>query len=473
MYTRQRNSICHTRREHTKMQDGLTRENKMGTMPVGKLLMSMSLPIMISMLIQALYNIVDSMFVARISEDALTAVSLAFPIQNLMIAVSTGTGVGMNSLLSKALGAKDFDRANRAATNGLFVLLLSCVPFMLFGTLLTDWFMRTQTDIAHIIAYGDEYLRVVCIVSVGSFGAIATERLLQATGKTVYSMITQAVGAVINIVLDPVLIFGLCGMPAMGVTGAAVATVISQCVSFALGIVLNVCCNREISLSFRGFRPDGSIIGRIYAVGVPSILMASIGSVMTFFMNRILIAFSSTATAVLGVYFKLQSFVFMPIFGLNNGLVPIVSYNYGAKKKKRMTRSIRLAILTAVGIMALGTLAFELIPDKLMGLYNASEHMLSIGVPALRIIGVHFLIAGYCIVAGSVFQALGNALPSLITSLMRQLVVLLPVAWLLARTGDVNMVWWAFPIAEVMSAAMTTLFFVREYRAKIRPLPEE
>ena len=455
------------------MQEGLTRENKMGVMPVGKLLMSMSLPIMISMLIQALYNIVDSMFVARISEDALTAVSLAFPIQNLMIAVATGTGVGMNSLLSKALGAKDFDRSNRAATNGLFVLVLSCVPFMLFGGLLTDWFMRTQTDIESIILHGDSYLRVVCLVSVGSFGAIAVERLLQATGKTVYSMITQAVGAVVNIALDPVLIFGLCGLPAMGVTGAAVATVISQCVSFVLGIVFNVCCNREISLSYRGFRPNGHIIGRIYAVGVPSILMASIGSVMTFFMNRILIAFSSTATAVLGVYFKLQSFIFMPIFGLNNGLVPIVSYNYGAKKKKRMMRSIKLAILTALCIMAAGFLAFELIPDQLMGLYNASEHMLSIGEPALRIIGIHFLIAGYCIVAGSVFQALGNALPSLITSLARQLVVLLPVAWLLAQTGNVNNVWWAFPIAEVMSAAMTTLFFVREYRAKIKPLPEE
>ena len=455
------------------MQEGLTRENKMGVMPVGKLLMSMSLPIMISMLIQALYNIVDSMFVARISEDALTAVSLAFPIQNLMIAVATGTGVGMNSLLSKALGAKDFDRANRAATNGLFVLVLSCVPFMLFGGLLTDWFMRTQTDIESIILHGDSYLRVVCLVSVGAFGAIAVERLLQATGKTVYSMITQAVGAVVNIALDPVLIFGLCGLPAMGVTGAAVATVISQCVSFVLGIVFNVCCNREISLSYRGFRPDGHIIGRIYAVGVPSILMASIGSVMTFFMNRILIAFSSTATAVLGVYFKLQSFIFMPIFALNNGLVPIVSYNYGAKKKKRMMRSIKLAILTALCIMAAGFLAFELIPDQLMGLYNASEHMLSIGEPALRIIGIHFLIAGYCIVAGSVFQALGNALPSLITSLARQLVVLLPVAWLLAQTGNVNNVWWAFPIAEVMSAAMTTLFFVREYRAKIKPLPEE
>ena len=455
------------------MQEGLTRENKMGVMPVGKLLMSMSLPIMVSMLIQALYNIVDSMFVARISEDALTAVSLAFPIQNLMIAVATGTGVGMNSLLSKALGAKDFDRSNRAATNGLFVLVLSCVPFMLFGGLLTDWFMRTQTDIESIILHGDSYLRVVCLVSVGSFGAIAVERLLQATGKTVYSMITQAVGAVVNIALDPVLIFGLCGLPAMGVTGAAVATVISQCVSFVLGIVFNVCCNREISLSYRGFRPNGHIIGRIYAVGVPSILMASIGSVMTFFMNRILIAFSSTATAVLGVYFKLQSFIFMPIFGLNNGLVPIVSYNYGAKKKKRMMRSIKLAILTALCIMAAGFLAFELIPDQLMGLYNASEHMLSIGEPALRIIGIHFLIAGYCIVAGSVFQALGNALPSLITSLARQLVVLLPVAWLLAQTGNVNNVWWAFPIAEVMSAAMTTLFFVREYRAKIKPLPEE
>ena len=450
-----------------------TKENKMGVMPVGKLLMNMSLPIMISMLIQALYNIVDSMFVAKISEDALTAVSLAFPVQNLMIAVATGTGVGINALLSKSLGARDFDKANKAATNGLFLLMLSSVPFVLFGLFLSEWFMRTQTDIESIVKYGTEYLQVVSVISFGSFGAIASERLLQATGKTVHSMITQAVGAVVNIVLDPILIFGWCGFPEMGVTGAAVATVFSQVVSFVLGLLFNVRFNKEISLSFKGFKPDGHIIGRIYAVGVPSIVMASIGSVMTFCMNKILIGFTSTATAVLGVYFKVQSFVFMPIFGLNNGLVPIVSYNFGAKKKERLLKAYKLAVAMAICIMAVGTLLFELIPGVFMTMFSASQAMMDIGIPALRIIGVHFIIAGYCIVTGSLFQALGNGMPSLITSLLRQLVVLLPVAWLLAQTGDVNKVWWAFPVAEVFSAIFTTIFFVREYRAKIKPLGNE
>ena len=454
------------------MQGNMTRENKMGVMPVGKLLVSMSLPIMISMLIQALYNIVDSMFVARISEDALTAVSLVFPVQNLIIAVSTGTGVGINALLSKSLGAKDFDKANKAANNGLMLMLVSAVPFMLFGMFAAQWFMHAQTDNAAIVQYGTEYLRIVTIVGMGQFGAIATERLLQSTGKTVESMITQAVGAVVNIVLDPIFIFGWCGLPAMGVAGAAIATVISQWVSFVLGIWFNVKKNKELTLSFKDMKPDKAVIGRIYAVGVPSIVMASIGSVMTFMMNQILIAFTATATAVLGVYFKLQSFIFMPIFGLNNGLVPIVSYNYGAKRKERMVKAYKLATLIAMSIMAVGTLLFECIPGALLGMYNAGDHMLALGIPALRIIGVHFVVAGFCIVTGSMFQALGNGVPSLITSVMRQLVVLLPAAWLLAQTGDVNMVWWAFPIAEVMSALMTTFFFVREYRKKIAPLGE-
>ena len=454
------------------MQGNMTRENKMGVMPVGRLLVSMSLPIMISMLIQALYNIVDSMFVARISEDALTAVSLVFPVQNLIIAVSTGTGVGINALLSKSLGAKNFDKANKAANNGLMLMLVSAVPFMLFGMFAAQWFMKAQTDNTDIVRYGVEYLRVVTILGMGQFGAIAVERLLQSTGKTVESMITQAVGAVVNIALDPIFIFGWCGLPAMGVAGAAIATVISQWVSFFLGIWFNVKKNKELTLSIKDMKPDKATIGRIYAVGVPSIVMASIGSVMTFMMNQILIAFTATATAVLGVYFKLQSFIFMPIFGLNNGLVPIVSYNYGAKRKERMVKAYKLAVLIAMSIMAVGTLLFECVPGLLLGMYNAGENMLALGIPALRIIGVHFIVAGFCIVTGSMFQALGNGVPSLITSLMRQLVVLLPAAWLLAQTGDVNNVWWAFPIAEVMSAAMTTLFFVREYRKKIAHLGE-
>ena len=452
------------------MQGNVTRENKMGVMPVGKLLVSMSLPIMISMLIQALYNIVDSMFVARISEDALTAVSLVFPVQNLIIAVAVGTGVGVNAMLSKCLGAKDFDNANKAANNGLMLMLVSAVPFMLFGMFAAGWFMNAQTDNAMIVQHGVEYLRIVTIAVMGQFGAIATERLLQSTGKTVESMITQAVGAVVNIVLDPIMIFGWCGLPEMGVVGAAVATVISQWVSFGLGMWFNLKKNKELTLSWKDMKPHGATIGRIYSVGVPAIVMQSIGSVMTFMLNQILIAFSSTATAVLGVYFKLQSFIFMPIFGLNNGMIPIVSYNYGAKKKARMVGTYKFAVAIAMGVMAVGTLLFECVPGLLLSMYNASENMLLLGIPALRIIGVHFVVAGYCIVTGSMFQALGNGVPSLVISVMRQLVVLLPAAWLLAQTGDVNMVWWAFPIAEVMSAVMTTFFFVREYRKKIAHL---
>ncbi len=455
------------------MQKEVARENKMGTMPVGKLLFNISLPIMVSMLIQALYNIVDSMYVARISEDALTAVSLAFPVQNLIIAVATGTGTGINALLSKSLGAKNYEAANKAANNGLCLLLLSCIPFMLFGIFGAEWFMRTQTSNEVIVQHGIDYLRVVMIISVGGFGAIATERLLQATGKSVYSMITQAVGAIVNIILDPIMIFGWGGIPAMGVTGAALATVISQCLSFVIGMVFNITMNKEIRFHLREFKLHLSIVKDIYAVGVPTMVMQSIGSVMTFGLNQILIAFTSTATAVLGVYFKVQSFIFMPIFGLNNGLVPIVSYNYGARKKQRMMRAYKIAVLTATIIMAVGTVLFECIPGVFMAMFNASEEMMHIGTAALRIIGIHFIVAAFCIVTGSMFQALGNGIPSLITSLTRQLIVLLPAAWLLAQTGDVNMVWWAFPIAEVFSAALNVVFFAREYKRKVKPLPEE
>ena len=445
-------------------------ENKMGVMPVNKLLISMSLPIMISMLVQALYNVVDSMFVAQINENALTAVSLAFPIQNLMIAVATGTGVGINALLSRSLGAKDFDRANQAAANGVFVMLLSTIPFILFGLFLSRWFMLMQTDITEIVDYGEEYLAIVSALSFGLFGQIAFERLLQATGRTMLSMLTQGLGAIINIILDPILIFGWLGLPEMGVAGAALATVIGQIAGFTLGIVLNHKLNHDIKLRVRGFRPNGHIIGRIYSVGVPSIIMASISSVMTFGMNKILIGFSSTAAAVFGVYFKLQSFVFMPVFGLNNGMVPIVSYNYGARRKQRILSTIKLAVLYAVAIMVVGVLIFQLLPRQLMQLFNASDAMMSIAVPALRIISVHFIIAGYSIVISSVFQALGDGMPSLIISVARQLVVLLPVAWLLSLTGQINNVWWSFPVAELVSCALGTLFFVRDYRRKIKVL---
>ena len=447
-------------------------ENKMGVMPINKLLLSMSLPIMISMLVQALYNVVDSVFVARVSEAALTAVSLAFPIQNLMIAFATGTGVGINALLSRSLGAKDFDGANRAATNGVFVMMLTSVLFILFGIFGARQFMLWQTDIPEIVDYGEDYLRVVSILSFGVFGQIAFERLLQATGRTFYTMITQGVGAILNIILDPIMIFGLLGFPKMGVTGAAVATVIGQCVA---GIVAGTCnhkYNHDVSLSFKGFRPDIRLIGHIYAVGIPSIIMQSIGSIMTYSMNRILIEFSSTATAVFGVYFKLQSFFFMPVFGLNNGITPIIAYNYGAQQRNRMIKTIRISLTTAFCLTFIGFLCFEGIPQVLLGMFNASDAMLKIGVPALRIIGIHYLIAWFCIIAGTVFQALGKAVFSMIVSIMRQLVVLIPSAYILSKIGGLHIVWWAFPIAEVISFIVSTAFLIKIYKTIISKIPE-
>lgn len=453
-----------TRKERQK-KPGME-SNKMGTMPMNRLLLSMALPMMISMLVQALYNIVDSIFVSRINENALTAVSLAFPIQSLMIAVGTGTGVGINALLSRSLGEKDQESADRTAANGIFLAAVSYVVTLLVGLLVAKPFYLSQTKDAEIVSYGVTYLSIVCICSVGMFVQMVFEKLLQSTGRTVYTMITQSTGAIINIIFDPILIFGLFGFPKMGVAGAAAATVFGQIVAGGLAIFFNLKKNPDIRIRFRGFRPDKGIIGKIYAVGVPSIIMQAIGSLMTYGMNLILIQFTSTATAVFGVYFKVQSFVFMPIFGLNNGMVPIVAYNYGARNKKRVQHVTRLSAMYAVGIMLVGLAVFQLIPDKLLGMFQASDHMLSIGIPALRIISLSFLFAGFCIVMGSLFQALGNGMYSLCVSVARQLVVLLPSAWLLSRTGNVANVWWAFPIAEVMSLCMT-LYFYRRIDKKI------
>ena len=416
-------------------------ENKMGVLPVNRLLLSMSVPIMISMLVSALYNIVDSVYVSRVSEDALNAVSLAFPVQNLMIAVSTGTGVGINALLSKSLGEKNFERANRAASNGVFLAVCS---------------YKTS-----LVCHQDQ--------SFGLFIQITFERLLQSTGKTLYSMFTQTLGAIINIVLDPILIF-TCGM---GVTGAAVATVIGQIIAATVSVILNTKRNREITVAVRGFRPDGATIGRIYSVGIPSIIMASIGSVMTFGLNQILIAFNTTATAVLGIYFKLQSFIFMPIFGLNNGMVPIIAYNFGARKPDRMLKAIKLGAVYATIIMAVGFAIFQLASGFLLSvLFDASEAMLAIGVPALRTISISFLLAGACIICSSAFQALGHGLLSLISSVVRQLVVLLPAAWLLSLSGRLELVWWAFPLSELFSTTLTVMFLIYVYKKEIRPLYE-
>lgn len=442
------------------------KENKMGTMPVNRLLISMSLPMMLSMLVQALYNIVDSIFVSRIDENALTAVSMAFPIQSLMIAIGTGTGVGVNALLSRSLGEKDYEKADKTAVNGVFLYILSYLLFLIVGLLVTTPFYLSQTTDTQIINYGKQYLTIICCCSFGMYMQFIFERLLQSTGKTFYTMITQGTGAIINIILDPIFIFGYFGVPRMGVAGAAAATVTGQVIAGILSIIINEKKNTEIKFRVKGFRPDGQIIGQIYKVGVPSIIMQAIGSVMTYAMNQILIAFSSTAVAVFGVYFKLQSFIFMPIFGLNNGMVPIIAYNYGAAKKERLVKTLKYSIIYAMGLMAVGFLAFQIFPFQLFALFEASETMLAIGVPALRTISVSFLLAGFCIICGSLFQALGNGVYSLIVSVVRQLLILLPAAYLLSLTGDVRYVWWAFPIAEVVSLAVT-VFFVMQINKKV------
>ena len=436
-------------------------ENKMGIQPVNKLLLGMSLPIMASMLVQALYNVVDSIFVSRISENALTAVSLAFPIQSIMIALGGGMCVGVNAVLSKSLGEKDYESVNKSAMNGIFLSLINFIIFIFVGLFVVRPFYVSQTADVEIVGYGVDYLTIVCCMSFGIYFQFIFERLLQSTGRTVCTMITQTTGAIINLILDPIFIFGLFGMPAMGVKGAALATVIGQIVAAIFSFILNIRVNKEIQLRFRGFRPDKEIIGKIYSVGLPSIIMQSIGSVMVYGLNKILIAFSSTATAVFGVYFKLQSFIFMPVFGLNNGMVPVLAFNYGARKRERMVDTIKYSVIYALIIMTAGTLAFWLFTDKLLLMFAASDHMMSMGIPALRIISIHFPIAAFCIIIGSVFQALGRAVYSMINSIMRQVVVLLPVAYLLSLTGEVNNVWWSFPIAELMSFTVTTLFLIK------------
>ena len=445
-------------------------ENKMGYMPIPKLLFTMSMPMIISMLVQALYNVVDSAFVAKLNEDALTAVSMAFPVQNLMIAVSVGTGVGINALLSRSLGEKQFEQANLAARNGLFLGIVSYLVFGVLGFLGSRQFYLIQTDDPEILFYGTQYVFVVTVFSFGLFLAVISERLLQSTGMTIYNMYTQGLGAIINIVLDPILIFGLFGFPRLEVLGAAVATVVGQICGMLLGVFFNLTKNKEININMKGFRPDKSTIKRIYQVGVPSIIMQSIGSVMVFGINKILMMFTSTAVSVFGVYFKLQSFIFMPVFGLNNGMVPIVAYNYGAREKKRIMQTAWLSIGTAVTIMLVGLGIFHLFTEQLLGIFEASEDMLAIGVPALRIISLSFSFAGYGIVVGSVFQALGNGVYSLMVSVARQLLAILPVAFVLARIGGLSAVWWAFPIAEIVAVVMSTVLFRRIYKLKIQPL---
>ncbi len=441
-------------------------ENKMGVMPVNKLLLSMAIPMMISMLVQALYNVVDSIFVSRIAENALTAISMAFPMQNLMISFAVGFGVGINALLSRALGEKDSPMANRVAANGVLLEFLSYLLFMILGLTVVVPYMRFQTQVEEIVQYGVEYLRICMIGSCGLFAQVTFERLLQSTGRTQLAMVSQLVGAIINIIFDPILIFGLFGFPALGIAGAAYATIGGQIVGAIVGGVLNHKKNTEIHLRLKGYRPEREMIGAISRISIPSIIMSSISSVMTYIFDLILVGFSTTAVAVFGVYFKLQSFVFMPIFGLNNGMVPIIAYNYGARQPERIKKTIKLSMLYAVIIMFLGFTLIQLIPDKLLLLFDASEDMLTIGVPALRIIATHFILAGISIIASSSCQAFGFGMYSLYVSIARQLVVLIPVAYLLSLTGVLNDVWLSFPIAELVSIVLG-LFFLRRVFVKV------
>ena len=446
------------------------RENIMGTMEINPLLLKLSIPMMISMLVQALYNVVDSVFVSHVSEEALTAVSLAFSLQNVMIAVGVGTGVGVNALLSKSLGEKNQGRANATAENGIFLSLCSFAVFFVIGLTCMKPYFYAQTSDPVIAQQGIQYLSVCCIFSLGLFTQLMGEKLLAATGRTQLSMISQLVGAVVNIILDPIFIFGYCGEALSGTTGAAVATVIGQFCGAGMTLYFNTRKNPDIQISFKGFRPSAKAIGRIYTVGLPSIAMQCVGSLMTFGMNLILMTFSATAVAVFGVYFKLQSFVFMPIFGLNNGMIPIIGYNYGARSPERVRKTIRLSVFYAELVMVIGFCVFQFAPGQVLSVFAASDAMLAIGIPAMRIICLHFLLAGVSIVLSSVFQALGNGIFSLTVSVCRQLFVLLPAAWLLAQTGNVNNVWWAFLIAEVVSILMSLAFYARINKTTIAPL---
>lgn len=452
------------------MSEAVLEENKMGVMPIGKLLVTMSIPMMISMMVQALYNIVDSIFVAKLSEDALTAVSLAFPIQNLMIAFGVGTGVAVNALVSRHLGEKDFDRANDVARHGIVLNIITYVVFAVCIVLGSHSFFEVQTTDETIVKLGDTYLSLIGILGIGMFCQCMFEKLLQSTGRTFYSMITQIVGAVTNIIMDPLLIFGIGPFPKMGVAGAATATIFGQFLGTVLAIFFNLNVNKELNLSFKGFKMSGKLIKSIYNVGIPSIFMAAIGSVMTFGLNKILATFSSTAVAVFGVYFKLQSFAFMPIFGLNNGSLPIISYNYGAAKPDRIIKTIKYALAGALGMMWTALAIFQIFPKQLLLLFSASEHMLSIGIPALRIISIHFLVAGISVICISICQSMRHPNLGLVVSISRQLVVLLPAAYVLSRFGNVNLVWWAFPIAEVVSVIMCLCFAGYVIRTEVMPL---
>lgn len=456
------------------------KENKMGVMPVGKLLFTMALPMALSMLVQAFYNVVDSVFVSRISDVdncALNAVSLAFPVQNIMIGIASGIAVGVNALLSRALGEKNMEEVNHCALNGLFLAVCGMLLTVLFGIFGAEPYMRSLTPDAQTIAYGVDYIRIICIVSFGIFGEVLYERLLQSTGRTFYTLITQGTGAVVNIILDPILIFGMFGLPRMEVAGAALATVIGQIIAFIIALVLNTKKNPELQLNYLSFRPNGALIRRILGIGIPSIIMVAIGSLMNYSFNLVLGTFNAVSTglgetgkSVFGAYYKLQSFVFMPIFGMNNAVLAISAYNYGARQPKRIMQVIRYGAAGALTLMLIGLAVFQLFPETLLELFNPSDEMRQVGVPALRLLSLPFILAGPCIIFSGVFQALGKSLYSMFVSIARQLVVLIPAAYLLSLTKNIDLVWLSFPIAEILSLLVSCVMMFNLYRTKIRPL---
>ena len=445
-------------------------ENKMGVMPIGKLLFNMALPMIISMIVQALYNVVDSIYVSQVSESAVTALSLAFPVQNMQIGFGLGIAVGVNSLLSKSLGEKDQEAANYAAGNGIFLVIIAVALFMLFGVFGARPYFEMQSTVEETVEGGIAYTSICCIFTLGCFAQMLGERLLQSSGRTVYTMISQSTGAVINIILDPIFIHGWLGLPAMGVAGAAIATVIGQWIAAGMCLFFNLRFNPDVQLGLKYIRPRAQTLKPILAVGIPTLVMNSIGSVMNFGMNQIFQGFQETATGVFGIYYKLQSFFFMPLFGTNNATISIIAYNYGARKPERMTKTLRLALVTGLCFMLFGLTVFQLVPEVLLGLFNPSDEFLRMGIKALRIVSIHFPIATVGIMLGASFQALGNGIYSTIVSLCRQLLVLLPAAYLLSLTGNVDNVWWSFPIAEVVSALVTLILYRRLYLAKIKPL---
>ena len=453
------------------------RENKMRTAPIGKLLFTMALPLMGSMLVQALYNVVDSVYVAQYSPNAVTALGLAFPVQNLQIGFATGVAVGMNSLLSKSLGEGNRERANRAAGNGILLMLIAAALFMIFGFVGVRPYYEIQSDVAETVNGGISYTSICCIFTLGIFVEVLGERMLQASGKTIYTLFTQGTGAVLNIILDPVFIFGVpqLGIPSFGMAGAAIATVIGQWVAAILAVIFNIKCNDDVKFSLSYLVPDKKVVSKILSVGVPSIIMMAIGSVMTFGMNQIFQGFKDygeTATGVFAVYFKLQSFFLMPLFGINNASVSIIAYNYGARQPKRIVQNLKYAVTAALVLMFVGFGVFQLVPDLLLNIFKPTDTFRMLGRSALRTVSYHLPMAAICIALGASFQAMGVGIYSTITSLCRQLVVLLPVAYLLSLTGDVHLVWWAFPVAEVVSMTLSLLFYLRIYRRKIKPMYE-